>query len=50
MCWIKRLDSALLGRSGAPSVDDDERYLAEVGYQVRTDFPETWLWDERVVG
>ncbi|RMX42632.1 hypothetical protein pdam_00010273 [Pocillopora damicornis] len=30
-----RNDSALLGRSGAPSVDDDERYLAEAKVYLR---------------
>lgn len=48
---FKLVDTALLGRNlgdFGESVTDEE-FLAESS-QVRTDFPEAWIWDEKVTG
>ncbi|PFX26602.1 cobra venom factor-like [Stylophora pistillata] len=43
-----RNDSALLGRSGTENIENAERDLADA--EKRTDFPETWIWEELPVG
>ena len=49
--FIAILDAALLGRSGGDFGDfgpSDEEILDQT--QVRSFFPETWIYDEKVVG